>query len=273
MILIVGAGIFGQVIAAKLRQDGHEVQLFDSNKPESGSKPSGGHLKPSWLAFLDKKVMDNAFRTLDDLYKLETIKCQYGPLSVDLMRVDIDRVLEAGGVLPSNVTAVGDGYLEYDDLTCAGGHFRAEGTVIVAAGVWSSQLLPQFAHELSAKKGMSFTFKGVSAKNPPTNTISQWAPYKQVVRTQHGPGQVWIGDGSAIIPTNWDEAREAQIKDRVMTHVDFKYKSMNVQRGLRPYMQHGLRLVAPHLWLATGGGKSGMALAGVYANRLSELLK
>jgi glycine/D-amino acid oxidase-like deaminating enzyme len=45
-----------------------------------------------------------------------------------------------------------------------------------------------------------------------------------------------------------------------------------VQRGLRPYMKNGLRRFSPHLWLATGGGKSGMALAGVYANELSTAL-
>jgi glycine/D-amino acid oxidase-like deaminating enzyme len=248
------------------------VQVFDARFAQSGSKPSGGHLKPSWLSFLDKKVMEESFRTLDELYALETLRCVYGLVHVDLLRVDVDKVLQSGEVLPAKVTQVGDGFLDYENLTCDGESHRVHGTIIVASGVWSGELVPEIKAELSAKKGMSFTFSGVPKQNPPENRIISYLPYKQIVRTAHGPGRVWMGDGSAIIPTNWSEAREVMIKDRVMKHVDFKYKSLDIQRGLRPYLNNGLRRISPNLWVATGGGKSGMALAGVYANNLSRSL-
>lgn len=263
-VFIVGAGVFGQVIANKLRRTGHQVMVFDRREKEAGSPPSGGHLKPSWLTAIPRDDLDKSLETLDALYGLEKLECQFGipPLTkrMELLRVDIDRVLSSGRVCESNITAVGDGWVESDRV-------RFDGTVIVAAGVWSAELLPQFKHYLSAKKGMSFTFSGETS-----NIIRPWAPYKQIVRTSHGPGRIWIGDGSAIIPQNWDDQRERQIRGRVFEHVPATHHDLVVRRGLRPYMHNGLQQVSPRLWLATGGAKSGMALAGVYANKLAEAL-
>jgi glycine/D-amino acid oxidase-like deaminating enzyme len=214
--------------------------------------------------------MDAAFRTLDELYKMETLRCRFLIKDVDLMRIDVDSVLGTGKVVEAHVKNVGDGWVEVNDPNNAQSVLRLQGHVIVAAGVWSAQLLPQLSTQLSAKKGISWTFSGV--KKMPTNVIAPWAPYKQVVRTHHGTNTVWIGDGTAIKPENWDQAREEQIRGRIMAHVDFKYKKLELRRGLRPYMTNGFQKLGNHLHVATGGGKSGMCLAGVYANRLSNLL-
>lgn len=273
-ILVVGAGLFGQVIAAKLRLDGHMVQVFDSQEPGSGSKPSGGHLKPSWLSFLDRKERDTAFETLDALYGMETLKCQFLTRTVDLMRIDVDKVLNTGKVFLAKVTSIGDGWLRYTPKGSIDSNVHVKGTVIVAAGVWCARLMPHLVGTTFAKQGVSWLFTGVTT--PPENLIAPWAPYKQVVRTNHGPGTVWMGDGSAIIPENWNDNKELQIKERILKHTNFPYETLTPQRGMRPYIRsyhQGLQQVGAQLWVATGGGKSGMCLAGVYANKLSEALR
>ena len=81
-----------------------------------------------------------------------------------------------------------------------------------------------------------------------------------------------MGDGSAIIPKNWSEALELRIYNRIKDYAPERYTKVIKQRGIRPYMDNGLQQVSPKLWIATGGAKSGMALAGVYANKLAEAL-
>ena len=265
-IYIVGGGCFGQVIAAKLRKDGHPVTVFDRREEDAGSPPSGGHLKPSWLTMIPSKDLEQSMSTLSTLYGMETLKCEFGipPItkSLELFQVDIDAVL-SGKVIETNVMAVGDGWLRLE----SGALYS--GAVIVAAGIWSAALLPQFQREITGRKGISWVFHGGSKVS---NLIRPWAPYKQVVRTTHGPGRTWIGDGSALVPPNWTPQREEQIYERIIPHAPKNYNKLVRQRGIRPYMNDGCRQVASRLWLATGGAKSGMALAGVYANRISKAL-
>lgn len=271
-INIVGAGLFGQVIAARLREVGHDVRVFDRRQAEAGSVPSGGHLKPSWLTAIPKKDLERALETLDRLYKVETLTCRFAGLKdLELLRVDVETVLSTGHVIETDVTCVGDGWMKYvgpdgEDLT-------ATGTVIVAAGYWTGELIPSIKHLISGRKGMSTVYVLEEGVQPMPNIIVPWAPYKQIVRTSHGPGQVWIGDGTAIKPENWTTETERKIQDRVSPYTPDLYKESLTQRGIRPYtIGEGLGKVADHLWYATGGGKSGMALAAVYANRLAEIL-
>lgn len=272
-VYVVGGGVFGQVIAAKLRTEGHQVTVFDRREKEAGSPPSGGHLKPSWLTAIPSKELTKSLETLDSLYGIQKLDCEFGlpPLTkhMELLRVDIGQVL-SGTTHDANVTAVGDGWLDAEIGTgISSSVLRYQGTIIVAAGIWCTELLPQFKYHLTGKKGISWVFHG---GEPVSNLIRPWAPYKQIVRTYHGPGKTWIGDGSAIIPKNWDEQRERNIFDRVIDYAPPNNTELVKQRGIRPYMTNGCQQVASRLWLATGGAKSGMALAGCYANKLAEVL-
>ncbi len=266
---IVGAGLFGQVIAARLREVGHEVRVFDRRNALAGSVPSGGHLKPSWLTAIPSKDLDRALEALNRLYKVESLMCRFAGLKdIELLRVDVETVLNTGLVIETEVTCVGDGWMKYvgpdgEDLT-------AIGTTIVAAGIWTGELIPSIKHLLTGKKGMSFTY---ATQEPMENIIAPYAPYKQIVRTAHGPGKIWIGDGSAIIEKNWSQDTEGRIYSRIAPYAPKEATEVLIQRGIRPYIAgEGLGQVSDHLWYATGGGKSGMALAAVYANKLAEAL-
>lgn len=277
-VLIVGGGVFGQVIAAKLRREGHAVTVFDRQEPEAGSLPSGGHLKPSWLTDIPGKALEAALVTLQTLFGMETLECDFGrggaTKKIEIQRVDVPHIL-AQPVERVNVTHVGDGWVEIAGPLAAQGVFspceRIEGKlVVVAAGVWSKQLLPRQCRDLIAKRGVSWVFTG---GKPVPNIIWPWAPFKQVVRTEHGPGRTWIGDGSALLPASWTTEREAAIYSRIKPHAPPNYTKLDRQYGLRPYLNDGLLRVSPKLWLATGGAKSGTALAAVAANTIAKALR
>jgi len=267
MVYIVGGGVFGQVIAAKLRKEGHAVTVFDRGEKEAGSLPSGGHLKPSWLTNIPRPKLDRALETLDSLYGIEHLQCEAGipPLTkrVEILRVDVEKIL-AAPVVSANITHVGDGFIERED------GMRLDGTVIVAAGVWCKQLLPRHCKDLTAKKGIAWIFhEGMAVPN----IIRPWAPYKQIVRTTHGPNRTWIGDGTALLPNHWTKEAEERIYRRIKPHAPPHYTKLERQRGLRPYLDEGFQRIGDKLWLATGGAKSGTAMAGVAANRIAEALR
>ena len=287
MVYIVGGGVFGQVNAAKLRSDGHCVTVIDRRESEAGSLPSGGHLKPSWLTMIPRRDLDKSMETLDHLFGMETLTCLtgIGPLTkkVELLRVDIEKIL-SNPTLQANVTRVGNGYLEYTEYTEGQkrSHCRLEGVIIVAAGVWCKQLLPRTCKNLFAKKGISFIFTGGASgdESATPNLIRIWAPYKQIVRTTHGPNRTWIGDGTALLPQNWSDRVEDKIYARIQSYAPRDFTALVRRRGLRPYLSDShhddlgvVRQIDTHLWVATGGAKSGTALAGVAANQISEALQ
>lgn len=263
---IVGGGIFGQVIAKYLRYLGAFVTVYDDRNPLAGSPPSGGHIKASWLEkVMDSEDLEFATRLLNKFYGVERLICDYNGKDVELFRVDVESVLSSPTV-EAHVLSVENGKLIYKEPT--GGPVHVSNTnVIVAAGFWSGQLLPQIQPELKGKQGMSFVFEGVEEN---TNLIHPWCPYKQIIRTDHGPGKVWMGDGTAIIPANWGKSTEEKITKRVMPFAPKKNHTMHIYKGIRPYMANGCRQLDAHLWVATGAGKSGMALSAVYAKRIAE---
>ena len=229
-------------------------------------------MKKGWLSSIPSKDLDRALETLNRLYKVESLMCRFaGIKDIEILRVDVETVLNTGLVIETEVTCVGDGWMKYvgpdgEDLT-------AIGTTIVAAGYWTGELIPSIKHLISGRQGMSTVYQLEDGVQPMQNIIVPWAPYKQIVRTAHGPNQIWIGDGTAIKPENWTAETERKIQSRVSPYTPDLYKESLTQRGIRPYIiGEGLGKVADHLWYATGGGKSGMALAAVYANRLAEVL-
>src|SRR5690348_2106089 len=183
-------------------------------------------MKRSWLTDIPKKDLDKSFETLDYLFGVEELRCVNGSGVTSMFRVDIDTVLTSGEVVEASVTEVGNGYLILEDGT------RCEGVVIVAAGAWSGELLPQYP--VIGKKGISWVYE---IQEQVANRVHTWAPYKQIVLTSHGPGKIWIGDGTAIKTENWTEEREHAIQKRLFPYLPRTATLQKVQRGIRPYMK------------------------------------
>lgn len=277
-VIVVGCGIMGATIALALRKQGRDVLILDGDKPKCGTNPSGGHIKPSWSGGMSKQDYDTAFETLSGIWdvKEETFKVTVGGVKIvntSIWRVDTAVVVktprcvatvEGIGLLHSNAPEV---VFRKDDVLLT----ERCRLLVIAAGVWCADLLPSVfpPGSLKAKQGVSFRFPGQVEP-----FIRPWAPYKQVVAHQQGPDEIWVGDGSAIKPENWDAHMTSQ---RALTRCRNALGTKSLPKrtiiGLRPYCSLGdgpcyLNRVSKSLWVATGAGKLGTIAAGWAAHRI-----
>lgn len=277
--IIVGGGIVGGTVSAALRGAGMSVLTLDDARAGAGTPPSGGHLKPSWFGGMPRAEYEPAMELLARVWGMteERFIIQEPLLGVGLKRVTIYRVDTdkfradvAPYLTPGTVTSVRPGRVTFTDLD--GDVVEAEAPlIVVAAGSWTDRLVP--VKGLEAKKGVSFRL----GAEVPEGIVRPWAPYKQVVVHQQSPGEVWAGDGSALLAKNWTAARTVECLARCRRVVGEDAPTLETRTGLRPYCPTVgktdpclLRETAPGVWAATGAGKSGTIAAGWVAVRLLE---
>lgn len=283
--IVIGAGIFGSVIAARLRQLGQDVLVIDAEKPGSGSKPAACLMKPSWLGSMSKEQMGQSFTLLDELYGLQEVT-----FALPVGSAKVPWVPPASILQPANLAAT------VERIERRSSHWTVEivtgfgGTtteliarrVVVAAGIWTNDVLqrvPQGSFllpEIAAQTGVSFLWKKAQIQQP---FIRPWAPYKQIVAFNRAPDEVWAGDGTSILRKNWSDKRVMQSGARVNLAVPLPDKRMlqhNYIVGHRPYVKGAkpcyLEEPLPGLWVATGGAKNGTAAAGWCAHVIGEQL-
>src|SRR3989304_2407377 len=95
--VVVGGGIMGATIAKALREvSGRSVKLIDGNFPLSGTRASGGSVKPSPLTGLDAEQLRPALDMLDRLYGLKkeefVLRPSGGLLKADVFQIEMDKV-------------------------------------------------------------------------------------------------------------------------------------------------------------------------------------
>lgn len=261
-VVIVGAGLFGSILGKALSQAGRQVTLFDDRRPEAGSIPAACLIKPSWITSLGKPIYEPALAMLEALYEVQIIKFKTGPLFTDVYWIPPKEILslpyQKGTV--RRIMRDGQGWgLIIDDKFI---HTRM---VVVAAGIWSSLLLPEVKQKSLA--GMAFLWSQEKIDQP---FIKPWAPYKQVVGFNRGDG-LWIGDGSAILRQNWTEEYAQKSYLRCAGFSSIPPKRLF---GIRPYHENKqglLKEVKPNLWVASGGAKNGTLAAGWCAYEIVRL--
>jgi glycine/D-amino acid oxidase-like deaminating enzyme len=264
--VVVGAGIIGATVSAALRLEGMEVINLDDGRPMAGTAPSGGHLKPGWFGGLKKTEYEPAMDLLDRVWGLHSEPFRVYPLMTTTIvyRVDTDLVLASPRV-EDRVVSVR--CLHNYPLVCteSGEEYRCR-LLVLATGAWVRELVPNLSVKL--RQGVSFRLKG-DLREP---FILPWAPFKQVVAHQHASGVIWAGDGSAILPDNWDDARTNACLRRCMRAVGGEPEVLRSSFGFRAY--HGsespclLHRVGPRTWVAAGAGKMGTIAAGWCAVRI-----
>ena len=268
-IYIVGGGMFGQVAADFLRAKGLiDITIIDSREQYAATSCSGNLTKPSWITGLGKAA-EQAYKDLDHLYGLIPIRAK-APLgrAVDLFAVP---KFKNNNAVNARVLEIEDGRikLQYpgEDPVWANSDI-----VLVAAGVWSGQLISMPPVEKIV--GVSLTFLG---KNHPAQ-FSIWAPYKQAISYQCSENEVWFGDGTAIKSSRFYEPeRVAASIRRAESHGLFLNNLSRSCIGYRPYVKgykNGyFARVYERIWVSTGGGKNGIVLAVVQARKFWEELK
>lgn len=280
--IVVGAGIIGSTVAESLRKHMNNVLVIDSHEPMSGTKPSGGHLKPSWFGGMKKEEYEPAMELLDDIWGLHTeeftVFSGIATSKAIVFRVDTDKVV---------TQHIRGQVLELDNLTgkvavtfrsgLKGIQTEECKLLVLATGAWADQLT---GVDCTSKQGVSFRLPG----RLPKPFIAPWAPYKQVVVHQQTSNTIWAGDGSAIIPSNWNDKRTENCLQRCQTALGRRlvnYRSnapapIETRVGLRAYCEHPknepclFKQLATNVFVATGAGKSGTISAGWVTRKILQ---
>lgn len=269
-IIIVGAGLFGNVAAALARAHGHTVTVVGERRPYEASPASGCVLAPSWLSSLDKAAVADAMSVLGGLYTLHPLEFRTNLLKTfKAQRVHTPDVLKKPDV-QGQVTQVGDGVVKYLDQD--GKVQTLRGTVLVAAGIWCGELLK----DLPPIRGLY----GASLRAPgqlDQPRINVYAPYRQAVAFNMDKKTVWFGDGTALIAKTWDaEERERVVSTRARA-ASMGIKPGTHVMGARPYVEGHkagyFEQLSPKLYVSTGGAKNGTVLAGYQALQFVKGLK
>lgn len=287
--IIIGGGLFGQIIAAELRAQGQTVRVIDNREPMAGSRPAACLMKPSWFSALGKEVYEPSLALLDRLYGVRDLPFDVtvgktGKLAEATVHWCDPAKILAGPTEHWSVTRIGekmDGgrFVEVSGPGPARSLERVFArNIVVAAGIWTERLLPQVAQQ--GQRGMALLFPEL---HPERGRIKVWAPYRQLVGFDRGDG-LWVGDGTAIKAENWDDERtrqvydrERQFGDRVMgTRGLAPNDGARLLHGIRPYAKGHkpclLQEVEPGLWAASGGAKNGTLAAGWAAHEIARRL-
>lgn len=263
---IIGNGLFGRIASDMLTKEGIDNIVYDSGEKHSGSAASGNITKPSWVTGLGDAARQ-AYRDLDGMYGLHKFTPDVGlGRSIELFYVKRDQVLGLPAY-QAKVTKVGDGNVTLDN-----GYYFS-GPVLVAAGVWSNELLPEVP-KIEPVTGVSFVFRKPEGY---TSKFNVWAPYKQAISYPY-ERYVWFGDGQAIKAKNWQDERIKKALERAKEHgLGLDERPLHTNVGYRPFVKghkNGyFARVRDKVWVSTGGGKNGIVLAAAQARRFMEELQ
>ena len=271
--IIIGGGLFGQVITKALLEQKRIAIMIDNKEPEAGSKPAACIMKPSWFSSLGKTVYEPALELLDRLYGVQDVEFlshpapwvkSQKPKMVTAHWIPPNKIL-SGRSIPETVTKI---TLHPPKVWFRNGEFLEAKLIVVAAGIWTEKLLPFYRQ--TGQKGISFLWEYRTLKQA---QLWHYAPYKQFMAFNRGDG-LWAGDGTAIKPENWSLSREEVSQNRAMKRLGFVDVLPRSLVGIRPYAKTEgpcvLHEVGRGLWVASGGAKNGTVAAGYCAHIIGE---
>lgn len=263
-VVVVGAGLFGSVIAEALRRNGVVVLVVDDRRPNAGSPPAACLMRPSWFSSLGRAVYDPALRVLDELYSVQDVVFKAAKVPVTVHWCDPRKILQPPDLVARATRVVAqEGGWRVETSSVA----ISAKKVVVAAGVWSG-LLASVEGGVVGQAGLACLWRKARIEEP---FIQAWAPYRQISAFNRGDG-LWVGDSSAALAQNWSAANAGATVRRCSKAVG-RGDPPEQLFGIRPYVKAKpcyLKEARPGLWVATGGAKNGTIAAAWCA---SELVK
>ncbi len=273
-VLVIGAGLFGSIIGEALQTIGRSVSYIDAMRLDAGSRAAACLMKPAWLSRMGKENYSFALDHLDELFGIVDVDFYTRPLNklVRVHWIPPHRILKYGSAIQGTVTNICTkvGENSWVEALINRKHYTIRPELIVlAGGVWTKKLVS--LPELVGSSGVAFSWTGSS----PLNTISVWAPYKQLVTLNDWyPGKMWVGDGNAIKTANWTSERQEQSLKRCSEAVNRNAKEATVYYGIRPLIKGQqtcfINKINNNVWVATGGAKNGTAAAGWAAGQIMK---
>ncbi len=274
--VIIGGGVIGATISKSFTKQGIDHVILDCRKEMAGTTPSGGHLKMSWLGMKEQEYtpllhhLDNIWGLCEDEFVVYPSKKKE-----KVYRLDTDLVTNYYQCANEEVINI-EQVNNYPTVITAQTRYRCR-MLIVAAGVWSKDLLSKHTNklrDLKAKQGVSFRFSG---KIDPF--IKPWAPYKQITCHQQSLNEVWIGDGTAILAKNWTQEIVDRCRSRCTQELPNLEYSKELQ-GYRPVLTPVninepcfMDRITQRVWIVTGASKKGTIAAAWAADKLVNLIR
>lgn len=262
-VVVVGAGIFGSIIAEAFRVKGRLVASVDDARPFSGSTPAACLMRPSWFSSLGKDVYAPSLSLLDELYGVSDLKFKTAVGQVVVHWCDPKKILKKSNyaaTVKEIVPTVG-GWV----VCCADGLQLVTKVVVIAAGIWSVTLV-RILGGLIGQTGLACLWPDEFLEEP---FIRGWAPYKQITAFNRGDG-LWVGDSNNTRQDRWSEKQASATLHRCSQAVGLMQPSKRLV-GVRPYTKQRpcyLKEEREGLWVATGGAKNGTVAAGWCASEL-----
>lgn len=264
-VIIVGGGIFGSITAHALSRAGADVTVIEAGMEHSGASAAGCVIRDSWITGLGDDG-PKALRFLDETFGLTRRKFENGKgAMLDGYTVEPETMLWSEP-LRGTVKRVRKG--SADVLLPGGERERLEGTVIVAAGIWTASLVSGVP--MRALVGDAITYSEAKTE---AGAVT-WAPYRQAVWFPRKDGTTWFGDGTAVqldtyLTGNYTQKSMERGKRFGLSG------AVRLKMGMRPYCGNArglLRKQGDGLWVSTGGAKNGSALGALHAMTLLKEL-
>lgn len=256
-LVIVGGGLAGSMVAHYAQLHGWEPIVIDNGNNWAASRASSNLTMPSWLNSLGE-VGQEGFKALQEDWPIREILFNSGKIAA--YHLAMDDVLWRMSI-NKTIVKVSNGSVQTSEGE------QIEGTIVVAAGIWCSELLNI---ELKALTGHTLLFRG----QWPDPILELWAPYRHLKVFQWLEDIIMFGDSTAILHKNYD-ADKYEIASLARARRLGLMGSHHTLRGIRPVAPKQPVLcekLASHLWVLTGGGKMGMTVYAAAAKRLVEEL-
>lgn len=280
-VVVIGAGLFGSIIAKSLRASGQRVAVIADQRPGMGSLPAACLMKPSWLAAVDRVAREQSLETLDQLYGVRDLEFELKSLDwlpkgrATVHWCDPNKILQPPDIFGTVARISSDGthrrtWLADPERPGTPRASVRSRHVVMATGMWGKALAPELFPDVSGRWGAAFLWK----TGYTTPFIRPWAPYKQIVGFDRGDG-FWVGDGTSVKELTGERCLTSKV--RCAEAVGAEPSDLVELAGARPYTR--LTGGAPcylassdNLHVATGGAKNGTLAAGWAAHQLTERL-
>jgi glycine/D-amino acid oxidase-like deaminating enzyme len=266
-VCVVGNGLVGTAVSAALAQQKIDHCVIDDNMGWAASPASASMIYRPWLSHVSADDYAISLHTLEQLFgpyfrevnftgaKCTAYHLQYLKVRRPATEWRVRRVHPDGKVDYAHCSVI------YD-------------RVFLCAGQWCKELCPEAfkaGERLVGKVGIALRARSGNSKA----VLHTWAPFRQIMRFEEAPGEVWAGDGQAILENNWDDHYTEESKARIMPFLkQDPGAEIDITVGARPYLL-GLTDKEVCTWrpvdkvlVLTGTAKSGTCAAGVVASRL-----
>lgn len=254
-VIIIGAGIFGSVLARALSQYVDvDVTMVDSGEPLAASKAAGCVIKREWAKGLSDDEFKQALHDLKYLYEGGVVEHGNGFYTID------PRVICCEPFINDRIVSVDpESGVAYSEIMR-----KYEGILYVAAGYHTTRLIPG----LNMKGGMGSAL--ICEGEVEGVRVDSYLPYKQNVWFTRQDGKVWFGDGTAIKHANYRPHHTTATAQRAEAQ---GLSVIETLHGVRPYLNQEpgkpgfYRKLSDKCVVATGGAKIGSQLAPLFAAR------